>query len=163
MLIPDTAGGIGRHLGVFSCTMLMYPSLPAFLFTLFPYRICIQHRSYYWYRYILHPIDHPWICRICRCITVAMGGGFFALILWAFYLARIWYHVSALRRRKGVPRSCISPSKISCNRYLRCKRHHPWFFGEQLYCEPFSSRIYAKFHLACCRSSLGSMNKVLQK
>jgi hypothetical protein len=24
MLIPDTAGGTGRHLGVFSCTMLMY-------------------------------------------------------------------------------------------------------------------------------------------
>ena len=27
MLIPDTAGGMGRHLGVFSCTMLMYPLL----------------------------------------------------------------------------------------------------------------------------------------
>ena len=22
--LPDTAGGMGRHLGVFSCTMLMY-------------------------------------------------------------------------------------------------------------------------------------------
>jgi hypothetical protein len=27
MLILDTAGGMGRHLGVFSCTMLMYPLL----------------------------------------------------------------------------------------------------------------------------------------
>jgi solute carrier family 7 (L-type amino acid transporter), member 9/15 len=27
MSIPDTAGGMGRHLGVFSCTMLMYPLL----------------------------------------------------------------------------------------------------------------------------------------
>ena len=26
LLIADTAGGMGRHFGVFSCTMLMYPS-----------------------------------------------------------------------------------------------------------------------------------------
>lgn len=31
MLIPDTAGGMGRHLGVFSCTMFMYPHFLAIL------------------------------------------------------------------------------------------------------------------------------------
>jgi hypothetical protein len=36
MLIPDTAGGTGRHLGVFSCTMLMYPP---FLVNLKPFLI----------------------------------------------------------------------------------------------------------------------------
>ena len=58
MLIPDTAGGMGRHLGVFSCTMLMYSLLPVILMPFF-HRICFQHRPYYWYRYFLHPIDYP--------------------------------------------------------------------------------------------------------
>lgn len=59
MSIPDTAGGMGRHLGVFSCTMLMYALLVILNSEFFFHRICFQHRSYYWHWYLLHPVDYP--------------------------------------------------------------------------------------------------------
>lgn len=81
---PEGLGAIWAYLAA-QCSCI-HPFL-LLCFTLLPHRNCIQNRSYYWHRHILHPIDHPRICRIRRCIPDALGGGIFALILWAFYLA----------------------------------------------------------------------------
>jgi len=131
---------MGRHLGVFSCTMLMYLPFPT-LVAIFPHHVVIKNWSYHRHRHILHAIVYPWIRRIRRCISDALGCWLFTLILRAFHLARIWFDVSALRRGEGLPRGRISPSKIPCNCYFCCERHHPWVYCEQLHREPFCNYI----------------------
>ena len=123
---------MGRHLGVFSCTMLMYPTPSIFLYHVFSLK-SVQHRSCHRHRYIFDTIEYPWLRRFRRRIPFTLGGRLFVLVLWALHLARIWHDVSSLWRGKGVPRSRVSPPKVPCNRYIFCKCHYPWFYGEQLY------------------------------
>jgi len=139
---------MGRHLGVFSCTMLMYPTPSIFPLLHFLAKTCPQHRSYHRHRYIFDTIDYPWLRRFCWRIPFTLGGRLFVLVLWALHLARIWHDVSSLWRGKGVPRSRISPSKVPCNRYIFRKCHHPWFYGEQLYRKaPFSNHYVSFVHV----------------
>ena len=133
------AGGMGRHLGVFSCTMLMYATPSIFPLFRFLAKIGPQHRSYHRHGDIFDTIEYPWLCRFHRRIAYTLGGRLFVLVLWALHLARIWHNVSSLWRGKGVPRSRVSPSKVPCNCYICRQCHHPWFYGGQLYRKSFSN------------------------
>lgn len=75
----DTAGGMGRHMGVFSCTMLKCALTPLqppitvlyFLFSIFSRYVQRWNHHRYWY--IRNPIVHPRVSWIRRCITDAVG------------------------------------------------------------------------------------------
>jgi hypothetical protein len=101
--VLDTAGGMGRHLGVFSCTMLKYMLAPPyhFFFPIFSrHDQCWLHHRHW---YILHSIVYPRVSRLRWCISDALGPRICILALWGLYLARVWVNVSTFWRREGVP------------------------------------------------------------
>jgi hypothetical protein len=84
----DTAGGMGRHMGVFSCTMLKYaltslqPPITIHYFSRY-----VQRWSHHRHWYIRHPIVHPRVSWVRRCITDALGPWLRILNLRALCLA----------------------------------------------------------------------------
>ena len=81
----DTAGGMGRHMGVFSCTMLKYAVL--YFLSIYPRYSDVQRWNHHRYWYIRNPIFHPRVSRIRRCITDALGPWLRILNLRALCLA----------------------------------------------------------------------------
>jgi len=100
---------MGRHMGVFTCTMLKYGPLPPPQAPRpeSPFSLTFSHFDQRWrhhrHGYIRHSIVHPRVCRVCRRIPDALGPWSRILTLRAPYLARIRNHVSPLWRREGLP------------------------------------------------------------
>src|SRR5579863_6043089 len=91
--VSDTAGGMGRHMGVFSCTMLKYVLTPLhcdrlsplFLFSIFSRYD--QRWRHHRHRNIRHSVVYPRVSRVRRCIHDALGPWLRVLTLRAICLA----------------------------------------------------------------------------
>ena len=133
----DAAGGMGRHLGVFSCTLLMCvipPSSQRRVFSSPP-----QRRTHYWNWYLFHPVLDSWICGVGRCFSDALGSRIRIVVLRFVHLAGVWNNVSAQWRRKSIPGSRVQETKISRNGHLCRERHSSWLHCLRLHCKSLAT------------------------
>jgi hypothetical protein len=84
----ETAGGMGRHMGVFSCTMLKYgPLAPITTLFFLTFSRYDQRWRHHRHGYLLHSIVHPRISRVRWRISDSLGTWPRVLTLRALYLA----------------------------------------------------------------------------
>lgn len=105
----DIAGGMGRHLGVFSCTMIM----SALIFSLIHVsKLSMQCWSYHRNWNFFNPFLDHLLRWLCRCILDALGPRIFALLLWLIRMVGVWNHVPSLWRREGLLGSSVYETKV---------------------------------------------------
>ena len=88
-----------RHLGVFSCTMLMYAASRLISRDLLT---CGQSWAHDWISYLLHAVLHSDLRAFRRGIFHGLDSRLCALVLRTPRLARVWNDVPAVGRREGV-------------------------------------------------------------
>ena len=113
-------------MAVFICTIPAYPPSLAFLCS-FSHQISTHHRSYYSTPSNIVSVDSVgaslllWVAGFLHSIVGSLSG---CLNL-----------VPCFRALREKWRTCLSPSRIPSDYFLRHKRCHPWFYCVQLYRE----------------------------
>lgn len=107
----DTQGGMGRHLGLWSTTSLMYVNLSPKAQSLSSFLTSQKPRSHNRYRNFLHSQFNNKLRWFRRSRSHTLGRRRPSRLLRPLRLARIRLHVPSLGRRKSLPRSRIQETK----------------------------------------------------
>lgn len=102
-----TEPGLGRHLGIFSCTLLMYVLTNLY---------CVAYaegmpskcgtRDWNWY--ILYTLNNITVFWVCRRLASALGRSVFVLPGRIVCLDGVWNYDSSIGRREELHRSSLS-------------------------------------------------------